>query len=50
MAKPIETTPTLYGEDSVRFQKAMENVEPASKKELEDALAEYKKYKAMCEF
>lgn len=50
MAKPIETTPTLYGEDAIRFQDNMDNVKPASKEEIERALAAYNKISAMCRF
>ncbi|GHT26068.1 hypothetical protein AGMMS4957_21510 [Bacteroidia bacterium] len=46
MATPIKSTPLLTGRDSIRFAKAMENVQkisPEMRKEYEEAYEWYKK-------
>jgi hypothetical protein len=36
MAREIKPTPVITGEDAKRFQEAMDNIKPLSKKELEE--------------
>ncbi|GHT51580.1 hypothetical protein AGMMS49982_09400 [Bacteroidia bacterium] len=45
MATPIKPTPILTGRDSIRFAKAMENVQqisPERRKEMQEAYEWYK--------
>lgn len=50
MARHIEETPILYGEDARRFTEARKNVKPISDEERQRMNAAYEKLKAIATF
>ena len=50
MARPIEETPVLYGEDAVRFLNEMENIKPAIDEEKERVRKAYEMLKKIATF
>ena len=50
MARPIEETPVLYGEDAVRFLNEMENVKSAIDEEKERVRKAYEMLKNIATF
>ena len=50
MSRKIAETPILYGKDAERFQKAMENVKPASAEEKARVRAAYEKLRKIATF
>ena len=50
MARPIAETPTLYGEDAIRFEIAMRDVKPVPKERREEMLRNYEEVRKRCTF
>ncbi|GHT56246.1 hypothetical protein AGMMS49982_22980 [Bacteroidia bacterium] len=50
MATPIKPTPILTGRDSIRFAKAMENVQQISPEEREEQRQAYEWFKNAAQF
>lgn len=50
MATPIKSTPILTGKDSIRFAKAMENVQKISPEEREEQRQAYEWFKRAAQF
>jgi len=50
MARPIKETPTIRGKDSIRFQKEMDNLAPASAEEKERMKRSYEFMKSIATF
>jgi len=50
MAGPIKETPTLYGEDAIRFEMAMRDVKPVPKGLREEMLRNYEEVRKRCTF
>ena len=50
MARPIKPTPILYGEDAIRFEMRMQNVNPMSKSEREEQRRAYELFKSRATF
>ena len=50
MARPIKETPTIKGKDSIRFQKEMDNLAPASAEEKERMRRSYELMKSIATF
>lgn len=50
MARPIKETPTLYGEDARRFEKAIANPEKISDKKRAEMQEAYQRIAAMATF
>lgn len=50
MARPIKETPTLYGQDAIRFEQAVNNPRPVSAEEVRRAMDTYRAVKAKASF
>ena len=50
MARPIAETPILTGEDARRFEKAMAELKPAPRKEIEAQKEAYAWFKSIASF
>jgi hypothetical protein len=50
MARPIAETPTLRGQDAIRFMQAMENPKPLSQRELREQKKAYELVKSRADF
>lgn len=44
MKLPWRETPILYGEDAIRFQKEMDNVQPLPKERREEMRRQYEEF------
>ena len=42
MARPIKETPTLYGEDAIRFEQAVNNPRPVAAEDVRRAMNTYR--------
>ena len=50
MARPIKETPTLYGEDALRFEKAVNNPRPVSEYDVKKAKDAYNRVMSIARF
>jgi hypothetical protein len=50
MARPIAETPILFDLDAERFQHNMDNVQPASREEMERCMRSYEWMKSIATF
>lgn len=50
MARPIKETPTLYGEDAIRFAEAVDNPRPVSITEIAQMEAAHQRFLSMTNF
>lgn len=50
MARPIKETPTLYGEDAIRFADAVANPRPVSMTEMAKMEAAHQRFLSMANF
>ena len=50
MARPIKETPTLYGEDAIRFEQAVNNPRPVAAEDVRRAQESYNWFKSIATF
>jgi hypothetical protein len=50
MARPIAETPIITGDDARRFDEAMANLKPASRKEIKAQKKDYDWFKSIASF